>query len=310
MLQSLRQVLVELRRLADNHPSSSFSNSTPPKPFKLVTFPSDTTTGKSPIASPVLKSDLELRRSSPKARVAPFWGPGLPPRTSSDSEPGTSNSTHHQDATSSILTRLHQLCSGQGNLRTSARDEDTASSGSSTASSGSTSKLWTFDTNMSQAVLTSMFYKRLCWRLGACSAKESLIAEALQASSTGKTPLPSEWMENGIALVLCHIHISAVMRTHSIALRETVFIVQSPSDLLVGHLKMCGWHICRMPFIAAIHLALPLSTCHCCCSPFRSSMTECRHKRDASWPDAKCMNAMKSCVHDAHSRAMQSGCHR
>ncbi|KAL0033601.1 hypothetical protein WJX79_006934 [Trebouxia sp. C0005] len=72
-----------------------------------------------------------------------------------------------------VLTELRRLSDAQDN------DEASGSSNSS-----SSSKLWHFDLCMSEDVLRSMFYKRLCWRLGACSAKESLIAEAIQASST------------------------------------------------------------------------------------------------------------------------------
>jgi len=169
LLQSLRQVLTELRRLSDAQ--SPCSTATSAKPIRLVPFPSEPRSG----SSPLLQSDEQLRRHSPKARVAPFWGPGLTPADPA-SVPSNSPQSH------SILSRLQWLCSGERNLRTTAsRDNEEASSNSSSSSS----KLWHFDICMSEGVLRSMFYKRLCWRLGACSAKESLIAEALQASSTG-----------------------------------------------------------------------------------------------------------------------------
>lgn len=188
-MQSLRQVLLDLRGLADaDSPCNSSSNNSPTRRFSLVPFPSTSRSSSQPCGSPVLKSDSELRRSSPGAQVAPFWGPGLSPGTSAglstdtDLSPSTNttNGTTCQAAGPSIITRLHQLCSGQRNLRTQGliKDEDAAASRSS-------SKLWSFNIDLSKNVIISMFYKRLCWRLGACAAKESLIAEALRASSTG-----------------------------------------------------------------------------------------------------------------------------
>ena len=172
LLQSLRQVLTELRRLSDAQ--SPCSTATSAKPIRLVPFPSEPRSG----SSPLLQSDEQLRRHSPTARAAPFWGPGL---TQADPASVPSNSPQSD----SILSRLQRLCSGERNLRTTAsREKDQASSNSS-----SSSKLWHFDICMSEDVLRSLFYKRLCWRLGACSAKESLIAEAVQASSTGMTLL-------------------------------------------------------------------------------------------------------------------------
>ena len=174
LLQSLRQVLTELRHLSDAQ--SPCSTATSAKPIRLVSFSSEPRSG----SSPLLQSDEQLRRYSPKARVAPFWGPGLTP-----ADPASVPSNSPQS--DSILSRLQRLCSGERNLRTTAsRDNDEASSSSNSSSS---SKLWHFDICMSEDVLRSMFYKRLCWRLGACSAKESLIAEAVQASSTGMASL-------------------------------------------------------------------------------------------------------------------------
>ncbi|KAA6422551.1 MAG: hypothetical protein FRX49_07412 [Trebouxia sp. A1-2] len=172
-LPSLRQVLTELRRLSDaqSDAQSPCSTATSAKPIRLVPFPSEPRSG----SSPLLQSDEQLRRHSPKARLAPFWGPGLTP---ADPTSVPSNSPH----SSSILSRLQRLCSGERNLRTTASRDNDEASGSSNSSSSS--KLWHFDLCMSEDVLRSMFYKRLCWRLGACSAKESLIAEAIQASST------------------------------------------------------------------------------------------------------------------------------
>ncbi len=169
LLQSLRQVLTELRRLSDAQ--SPCSTATSAKPIRLIPFSSEPRSG----CSPLLQSDEELRRHSPKARAAPFWGPGLAP---ADPASVPSNSPQSQ----SILSRLQRLCSGERNLRTTASRENEEASSSSNSSSN---KLWHFDVCMSEDVLKSMFYKRLCWRLGACSAKESLIAEAVQASSTG-----------------------------------------------------------------------------------------------------------------------------
>ncbi|DBA78439.1 TPA: hypothetical protein ACH3X2_007930 [Trebouxia sp. C0005] len=171
--ESLRQVLTELRRLSDaqSDAQSPCSTATSAKPIRLVPFPSEPRSG----SSPLLQSDEQLRRHSPKARLAPFWGPGLTP---ADPTSVPSNSPH----SSSILSRLQRLCSGERNLRTTASRDNDEASGSSNSSSSS--KLWHFDLCMSEDVLRSMFYKRLCWRLGACSAKESLIAEAIQASST------------------------------------------------------------------------------------------------------------------------------
>ena len=167
--QSLRQVLLELRCIADRRP--------PRSPYKIITHPSPRghmVIKDTPI-SPALKSDSEIRRSSPQARVAPFWGPGLAP---TDPTADPSSSSNQPSAASSLLSKVRQLCSRQRDLRTTALDEDADSS-----------KLWSFDTSISEDTLRSMFYKRLCWRLGACSAKESLIAEVLQASSTGVPPI-------------------------------------------------------------------------------------------------------------------------
>ena len=172
LLQSLRQVLFQLRQLADSQSPSSTTTSA--KTLRVVTYSSGSRAG----TSPLLRSDDELRRSSPKARVAPFWGPGLSP---TDTSAHCSNGLQTSAGSNSILSRLHRLCSGERNLRTSARAQDDEAS----SSSGNSSKLWHFDIGMSEDVLRSMFYKRLCWRLGACAAKESLVAEALQASSTG-----------------------------------------------------------------------------------------------------------------------------
>ena len=178
-LQSLRQVLVELRRLLDTQ--SLQSSATSAKPVRVVTFPSDTSTN----TSPLLRPDSELHRSSPRSRVAPFWGPGLSLTNSSISSPnGISQSSPGRN---SILARLHQFCTGERNLRTASSTKVEASS-----TSDSNSKLWHFDVNMTEDVLRSMFYKRLCWRLGACAAKESLIAQALRASSTGAAQSTSE----------------------------------------------------------------------------------------------------------------------
>ena len=192
LLQSLRQVLTELRRLSDaqSDAQSPCSTATSAKPIRLVPFPSEPRSG----SSPLLQSDEQLRRHSPKARLAPFWGPGLTP---ADPTSVPSNSPH----SSSILSRLQRLCSGERNLRTTASRDNDEASGSSNSSSSS--KLWHFDLCMSEDVLRSMFYKRLCWRLGACSAKESLIAEAIQASSTGMAPLLPGIHQQSI-FALCH----------------------------------------------------------------------------------------------------------
>lgn len=175
-------MLVDLRALADEEALSSICNHSPPRRlgFTLVPFPSHTNSTRLPCGSPVLKPDSELTRSSPGAQVAPFWGPGLAPGTSANTDLLPGSGTTHQSPGPSIITRLHQLCTGQRNLRTQGSSKEDAS-----ASSSGGSKLWSFNTEVSEDVITSLFYKRLCWRLGACAAKESLISEALQASSTG-----------------------------------------------------------------------------------------------------------------------------
>ena len=148
LLQSLRPVLQELRRLSDAQSPSN--TATAAKPIRLVTFPSEAKSGTSPLLQP----DEVLRRNSPRARAVPFWGPGLPP-TGSNLDP--SNSTQSQ----SILSRLHRLCSGERNLRTSASRDSTApcSTSSSISSSGcGNSKLWHFDVSMAEDVLRSMFF--------------------------------------------------------------------------------------------------------------------------------------------------------
>lgn len=179
-------MLVHLRALADAEAPGSTSNHSPPRRlgFTLVPFPSHSSTSRPPCGSPVLKPDSELTRSSPGPQVAPFWGPGLGPGTSANTNLLSGSGTTHQSPGPSIITRLHQLCTGQRNLRT---QQGSSKEDANASSSGGSSKLWSFNTEVSEEVITSMFYKRLCWRLGACAAKESLISEALQASSTGLT---------------------------------------------------------------------------------------------------------------------------
>lgn len=184
-------MLVDLRALADEDTAlGSISSNSPPRRlgFTLVPFPSHSSTSRLPCGSPVLKPDSELTRSSPGAQVAPFWGPGLAPGTSANTDLLPGSGTTPPGA--SIISRLHQLCTGQRNLRTQGSSKEDAH-----ASSSGSSKLWSFNTEVSEEVITSLFYKRLCWRLGACAAKESLISEALQASSTGG-PLTSALIYN------------------------------------------------------------------------------------------------------------------
>ena len=180
-MQSLRQVLVDLRGLADADTACNTSNNSPPRRlgFSLVPLPSHRKNSGLPCGSPGLRSDSELTRSSPGAQVAPFWGPGLAPVTSAGTELLPSDGTTFSSPGASIISRLHRLCTGQRNLITQGPSKEGA-----TTSDGS-SKLWSFNTDLSEYVIISLFYKRLCWRLGACVAKESLISQALQASSTG-----------------------------------------------------------------------------------------------------------------------------
>lgn len=178
VLQSLRQVLKSLRALADaDQLSKPTSNNPISRLFSSTAVFSPNTSSNLPCSSPVLRSDSELTRCSPMHHVAPFWGPGLSPRASPETDPPLTNDYHSQPAATSILTRLHQRCShsltSQGPVKTDA------------GPSSSSSKLWSFNTDLTEDVLTSMFYKRLCWQMGLGVAMESLIAEALQASSTG-----------------------------------------------------------------------------------------------------------------------------
>ena len=183
-------MLSQLRHLADAQKPSN-NNTSAGKPIRVVAFPSQ---GRSS-GSPLLRSDEEVRQGSPKSRARPFWGPGLPqpdsPTTSASSavaNPSSNPSGREWGSRPSMLTRLHQLYTGERNLTTSNNRANAGADVDSEASSSSgtgSSKLWHFDVSMSQDVLRSMFYKRLCWRLGACPEKLSLIAEALQASSTG-----------------------------------------------------------------------------------------------------------------------------
>ena len=183
-MQSLRQVLIDLRALADADTPRNNSNNSPSRRlgFRLVPFPSCNKSSSLPCGSPVLKPDSELTLSSPGAQVAPFWGPGLGPGTSADTGLLSSDGTTCPSPGASIISRLHQLCTGKRNLSTQGSSKEGATN------SGGSSKLWSFNTHLSEDVITSLFYKRLCWRLGACAAKESLISEALQASSTGSAP--------------------------------------------------------------------------------------------------------------------------
>ena len=187
-VQSLRQVLLELQRPSHQQLTCNTSKSSTSKPFRVVTFPSCSSNSTINTTSPAPKPDSENTHSSPWARVVPFWGPGLAPRGSAETD------TDCQPASYSVLIRLQQLCSGHRNLRATATEAEASSSSSSSnpgSSSSSGSQLWSFDVNVPDTVITSMFYKRLYWRLGAHSAKQSLIAEALQASSTGSASLPS-----------------------------------------------------------------------------------------------------------------------
>lgn len=182
VLQSLRQVLKGLHALADaDNLSKPASNNPISRLFSSAPLCSPNTSSSLPCSSPVLRSDSELTRSSPMRHVAHFWGPGLSPRAFPDTDLPLSNDSHSQPAATSILARLHQCCSRQRNLSSQGPIKKDAGS----SNSGGSSKLWSFNTDLTEDVLTSMFYKRLCWQMGLGVAMESLIAEALQASSTG-----------------------------------------------------------------------------------------------------------------------------
>ena len=178
IVQSLRQVLVELQRLAHQQPSCNTSHKSPQKPFTVVTFPSCSSHSSDNSTSPASQPDIQNTRSSVWAQMIPFWGPDPAPENSTDME------IDHQPASSSVLSRVQQLC----NLRATATDAQASSNNSKTGSSSNSSsgsQLWSLDASVSEEIIKSLFYKRLYWRLGAHSAKESLIAQALQASSTG-----------------------------------------------------------------------------------------------------------------------------
>ncbi|KAL3162180.1 hypothetical protein ABBQ32_009887 [Trebouxia sp. C0010 RCD-2024] len=181
--ESLRQVLKGLHALADaDNLSKPASNNPISRLFSSAPLCSPNTSSSLPCSSPVLRSDSELTRSSPMRHVAHFWGPGLSPRAFPDTDLPLSNDSHSQPAATSILARLHQCCSRQRNLSSQGPIKKDAGS----SNSGGSSKLWSFNTDLTEDVLTSMFYKRLCWQMGLGVAMESLIAEALQASSTDR----------------------------------------------------------------------------------------------------------------------------
>lgn len=163
----------------------------------------------SPGSSPVLRSDSDLQHSRPPTSVSPFWGPGLS-SAAAHSNPSALASTLHAstepshsqspwpetNANASSSTHASpdsppdqsaaswpRLYSRNGNLSTS---RDT----SRDSSMHGGSNLWQqLNVSITRDVLRSMFYKRLCWRLGARPAEESLIAKAVQASSTGNSLL-------------------------------------------------------------------------------------------------------------------------
>ena len=135
-----------------------------------------------PGSSPVLRSDSDLQHSKPPITVTPFWGPGLS-SAASQTSPAASSSTYASlegDHSDQDPPRPRSY-SRDGNLSTS---RDNSREGSMHGGNN----LWQFNFSITREVLRSMFYKRLCWRLGAQPAQESLIAKALQASSTGHTP--------------------------------------------------------------------------------------------------------------------------
>lgn len=136
--------------------------------------------------SPPLRSDSDIQHSRPPITVTPFWGPGL---SAAATHPNLSSSPRNPDAASrsDLSPESHppfqpHRYSRDGNLPTS---RDASQNPSREGSTHGSSSLWQFSRRLSDDVLRSMFYKKLCWRLGAGPAPESLIAHALQASSTG-----------------------------------------------------------------------------------------------------------------------------
>ena len=152
---------------------------------------------------PELRSDSDIQHSRPPITVTPFWGPGLSAATASAAAyPSTDAPSTSQVNSEASTTLRPQRFSRDGNLTTS---RDASQNNSREGSNHGSSNLWQFSRNISDDVLRSMFYKKLCWRLGAGPAKESLIATALQASSTG-------------------IHLLAVLRPVSPAQQSTTSV--------------------------------------------------------------------------------------
>ena len=183
-VQSLKQIVNELSQVADAQSNTPSSQGAFAALANLVIGPNIP-----PLSpSPPLRSDSDIQQSRPPITVTPFWGPGL---SAAATQPNPSLALHSPDAASrSQLTADAQAhappqprrYSRDGNLPTS---RDSSHNPSREGSTHGRSNLWQFSRNLSDDVLRSMFYKKLCWRLGAGSAPESLIAHALQASSTG-----------------------------------------------------------------------------------------------------------------------------
>lgn len=203
-MQSLQQIITDLQSMAEAEDEAL--------PESAVNTLTELTGGKR-----ALRSDSDLQHSQPPITVTPFWGPGLAAATSqstsmapsstpaspqlhprqgasaSNANPAPASSTPPSNANTSTPVEVRpRPYSRDGNLSTS---RDT----SRDSSMHGGNNLWQFSSGLTQAVLRSMFYKRLCWLLGAGPAELSLIAKAVQASSTGtntffmriKTPLSS-----------------------------------------------------------------------------------------------------------------------
>ena len=199
-VQSLQQIITDLREMAAVEDKALAE---PPSIYSLMRPWHLRGSTHSTGSSTVLRSDSDIQHSRPPITVSPFWGPGLSFQASAaaDSNPGTQTSTSaadtepsHSQANDTTTSSRHanpesqpdqaapprpRLYSRDGNLSTS-RDTSRDSS-----THGGNSLWQQLNISLTRDVLRSMFYKRLCWRLGARPAEESLIAKAVQASSTG-----------------------------------------------------------------------------------------------------------------------------
>lgn len=126
----------------------------------------------------VLRSDSDLQRSKPPITVTPFWGPGLSTAAKPIVTSATSNPPVNSVEAFKAASWRPRSYSRDGNLSTS-RDA------SRDSSRHGANNFWQFSSSLTSELLRSMFYKRLCWLLGARPAEHSLIAKAVQASSTG-----------------------------------------------------------------------------------------------------------------------------